>query len=260
MGYKFLELGCRYYIFHYSPWFVRKLFYRDFARLSHTIIHEHLNSSKLSTHWIPKYLIEDHWTKRTGTALHFLSPYYGFGPLLDKIVTGDEYWVHFYTPEMKTQSMQRLLECSNPPKKFNTAPTVRKVFITVFWDKEGVLFVEFLPKSMWNDKIQVIKEWYMDTLMSLQRTVQNKYCGKLSCKILLLHNNARQVLHRAKVTQTLLNILKWEVLPHPSHSLDLVPSDLYLFSGTHVEFTGKRFHNNDKKQRAVHSYLQNLVT
>ncbi len=97
----------------------------------------------------------------------------------------------------------------------------------------------------------------MDTFMNLQRAIQNKRRGKLSHKILLLHDNTWP--HSAKVTQALLNILMWEVFPHPPHGPDHMPSDFHLFPAMHVEFAGKHFHCNDELQKAVLTYLQNLL-
>ncbi|GFT94459.1 histone-lysine N-methyltransferase SETMAR [Trichonephila clavipes] len=45
--------------------------------------------------------------------------------------------------------------------------------------------------------------------------------------IVLLHDNARP--HPAMVTKQKLNALGWEVLGHPPYSLDISPSDYYLF-------------------------------
>ena len=45
--------------------------------------------------------------------------------------------------------------------------------------------------------------------------------------MILLHDNARP--HVAKPVKTYLETLKWEVLPHPPYSLDIAPSDYYLF-------------------------------
>jgi len=46
-------------------------------------------------------------------------------------------------------------------------------------------------------------------------------------KVILLHNNARP--HVAKVVKKYLGTLKWDVLPHPPYSLNIVPSDYWLF-------------------------------
>ena len=44
---------------------------------------------------------------------------------------------------------------------------------------------------------------------------------------ILLHDNARP--HVAKVVKKYLETLKWDVLPHPPYSPDIVPSDYWLF-------------------------------
>ena len=46
-------------------------------------------------------------------------------------------------------------------------------------------------------------------------------------KVILQHDNARP--HVAKPVKTYLEMLKWEVLSHPPYSLDIAPSDYYLF-------------------------------
>jgi len=42
-------------------------------------------------------------------------------------------------------------------------------------------------------------------------------------KVILLHDNARP--HVAKVVKKYLETLKWDILPHPSYSPDIAPSD-----------------------------------
>ena len=46
-------------------------------------------------------------------------------------------------------------------------------------------------------------------------------------KVILQHDNTRP--HVAKPVKTYPETLKWEVLPHPPYSLDIAPSDYYLF-------------------------------
>ncbi len=244
------------------PGILRELRETHFIEISqgtlHHILHDELGLSKLSARWVPKELTDEHRTNRMGAALHFLSLFNEFGPsLFERIVTGDECWVHFYTPETKNQSMEWLPKGSKPPKKFKSVPTVGKVFVTVFWDTEGVLLVEFLPKSTRKEKIRVNKERYVDTLMKLHRAIQDKRRGKLSKKILFIHDNARP--HTAEMTQAMLETLKWEVFPHPPHSPDLAPSDFHLFPAMHVAFGGKRFNSDEEVQQAVLSYLRKLA-
>jgi len=42
-------------------------------------------------------------------------------------------------------------------------------------------------------------------------------------EVSLLHDNARP--HITKVVKIYLEMLKWDVLPHPSYSPDIAPSD-----------------------------------
>ncbi|GBP83312.1 Mariner Mos1 transposase [Eumeta japonica] len=52
--------------------------------------------------------------------------------------------------------------------------------------------------------------------------------ARCSDKMILQHDNARP--HVAKVVKTYLETcMSWEVLPHPPYSLNIAPSDYYLF-------------------------------
>ena len=82
------------------------------------------------------------------SALTFLERYHNEGEdFLDQIVTGDETWVAYVIPESKQQSME--WRHSSSPKKVKLKQTIsaRKVMCTVFWDRKGVLLVEFLPPN-----------------------------------------------------------------------------------------------------------------
>jgi len=70
--------------------------------------------------------------------------------------------------------------------------------------------------------------------MRLSRALKEKrthYYSRHS-KIILLYGNAQP--HVAAQVKTYLETFKWEVLPHPPYSPDIVPSDYHLFrSMTH---------------------------
>ncbi|GFV12114.1 HTH_48 domain-containing protein [Trichonephila clavipes] len=71
------------------------------------IVSERLNYRKLCSRWVPKMLTDEHKTKRLGSALSFLERYSKEGDdFLSHIVTGDETWVAYVTPESKQQSME----------------------------------------------------------------------------------------------------------------------------------------------------------
>jgi histone-lysine N-methyltransferase SETMAR len=142
--------------------------------------------------------------------------------VLSHIVTGDETWVSHITPESKQQSLLWKHTGSPKTKKFKQTFSTRKIMCTIFWDRQGVLLVEFLPQGT-----TINSAVYCETLKKLRRAIQNKRHGMLSATILLLHDNARP--HSAAQTQDLITSFKWEQMDHPPYSPDLAPSDYHLF-------------------------------
>ena len=52
--------------------------------------------------------------------------------------------------------------------------------------------------------------------------------------------------------------LRYELLPHPSYSSDLAPSDYFLFSKLKKWLGGKRFYSNDENFSQTNTYLEDL--
>ena len=63
--------------------------------------------------------------------------------MLERIVIGEETWIHHYQPETKQASRQWKHKESPTPTKLKVVPSASKVIATVFWDMRGVLLVEF---------------------------------------------------------------------------------------------------------------------
>jgi hypothetical protein len=63
--------------------------------------------------------------------------------MLNRIVTGDESWVHHCQPESKRSSMQWKHPSSPSTKTFKVTPSAGKVMLTAFWDSQGVLLFHF---------------------------------------------------------------------------------------------------------------------
>jgi hypothetical protein len=53
--------------------------------------------------------------------------------------------------------------------------STRKIMCTIFWDRQGILFIEFLPRDM-----IINTAAYCETLNKLWHTIQNKRLGMLS--------------------------------------------------------------------------------
>ena len=117
--------------------------------------------------------------------------------------------------------------------------------LTIFWDVNGPLLVHF------KEKIQTVTSPRYSNMLGneLKRTIQSKRWGLLSKRVLLLHDNTRP--HTADT----LHALKFEVLKHPPHSSDLVPSDFHLFGPMKEHLWGQKF-ADDEVMEAVQSWLK----
>jgi len=79
--------------------------------------------------------------------------------------------------------------------------TEKKIMASVFWDRKGILLVDFMTRGS-----TVNAAACSDTLTRLRRTIQNKSRGMLLRGVRLLHNNARP--HSVHVTTALLEKFK----------------------------------------------------
>lgn len=222
--------------------------------LLHEIVTEHLGYKKMCARWVPKNLTDVHKTKRMGAALEFLTQYHNDGDeFLDRIVTGDETWVSYKTPENKRQSMEwHHTNSPSKPRKEKPNLNTRKLMATVFWDRKGLIHVEFMPRG-----VTINSEAYCETIQRLRRAIQNKRRGMLSAKVVLIHDNARP--HASARTQRELQSLKWEIFGHPPYSPDLAPSDFHLFPKLKECLGGKQFANDEDLKQEVTSWLKSLA-
>ncbi|GBM80438.1 hypothetical protein AVEN_83026-1 [Araneus ventricosus] len=98
----------------------------------HTIVHQHLQYSKVCAEWVPKHLTIDHQKQRMGLSLLHLIRYEEDPAFLERIVVGDESWCHHNTSESKKTSMQWKHTSSPPPRKSKATTTARKVMLSFF--------------------------------------------------------------------------------------------------------------------------------
>lgn len=98
---------------------------------------------KLSARRVPKILTDEHKEKRTESGRLFLKRHDEQGwELLDGTVTRDETWIPYTTPETKRQSMRWHHTHSTSAKKFRTTVSDRKVMVSVFWNRKGVILID----------------------------------------------------------------------------------------------------------------------
>jgi hypothetical protein len=97
----------------------------------------------------------------------------------------------------------------NKPKKIKQRLFARKLMAAVFWDRKGVLMMEFMQQGT-----TIMSEVYYKTLKKLVGpAIQSKRCGMLTYSVVFLHDSACP--HTAAHTQTLLEHFNWELCDHP---------------------------------------------
>lgn len=217
----------------------------------YSIIHDHLAFRKLCARWVPRLLTSDHKNRRFLSCLALLQRYSAEGnDFLRRIITGDESWFHHFTPEMKRSSMEWMHTNSPVRLKAKVQPSAGKVMATVFFDWEGVVYTEFMPKGT-----TINAASYCQTLQKLRTAIKQRRRGRLSEGVILLHDNATP--HTANQTKQLLQKFKWEVWPHPPYSPDLSPCDYHLFGKIKQELAGQRFRTDIEVKTAVLNWLHN---
>ena len=58
-----------------------------------------------------------------------------------------ETWIHHFTPKSNKLSAEWTAVDESHPKRPKTQTLADKVFASVFWDVQGILFVDYLEKG-----------------------------------------------------------------------------------------------------------------
>jgi len=134
------------------------------------------------------------------------------------------------------------------PKKFRVQKSAGEVLASIFWDQDGVLLIDYLPKGQTTNA-----EYYLSLLVQLKDILKEKRCGKFTKGVLFLHDNAPA--HPALATQKKLAYLGFQCLYHPPYSPDLAPSDYHLFPGLKKQLKGRHFSSNAEVIAAAETWL-----
>ncbi|GBP15649.1 Mariner Mos1 transposase [Eumeta japonica] len=107
-----------------------------------------------------------------------------------------------------TESMQWTKKGERPPKKFKVQKSASKLMATIFWDSEGVLLIDYLPKGT-----TMNGQYYANLLAQTREAVVQKRRGKLSRGVLFLQDNAS--VHTARVSRQALKDTGFSEIDHP---------------------------------------------
>jgi len=203
-----------------------------------------LEYRKVCARWVPRMLTQEHKENRMQVCQDQLNQYEADGDSsLDRIITDDERWCHHYEPESKRQSMEWRHVNSLSKKKLKALPSAGKVMCTVFWDRKGVILLDFHEPGQ-----TINSDRYIAMLTKLKARISRVRPEK-KITFLLQHDKARP--HTSLKTVEHIAILRWTVLPHPPYSPDLAPSDFHLFGPMKYGLRTQHFPSNDAVVRAV---------
>ena len=163
-------------------------------------------------------------------------------------MTMDETWLYHYEPETMQQSLEwRHSDLPRPPK-FREQKSFGKVLASIFWDQDGALLIDYLPKGQ-----TINAEYYLSLLVQLKDILKEKHREKLTKGILFLHDNVPA--QRTLATQKKLAYLGFQCLDHPPYSTDLAPSDYRLYPGLKKQLKGRHFSSDGKVIAAAEIWL-----
>ena len=214
------------------------------------ILNDHLGMKKVYTKWVPKLLTPLQRANRVECFEELLQES-NEDPIdfLGRIVTGDETWIHHYDPLSQLEAKV----WKKTGEKTTTRPRIQrstgKIMMTIFWDNEGILLTDYLSRG---DTIS--GQYYASLIDRLRSAVLEKRRGKLTHGVLLLHDNAP--VHKSNIAQAAIRRVGFAELNHPAYSLDIAPTDYYLFSNLKKFLRGKNFRSDDHAIMTVEDYLR----
>jgi len=126
---------------------------------------------------------------------------------------------------------------AHPAPKHSSVKIRWKILVSIFWDQDGILLIDYLPKDQ-----TINVEYYSSLLVQLKDMLKEKPRGKFTKGVLFLHYNVPA--HRALATQKKLAYLGFQCLDHPPYSPDLAPSDYHLFPGLKKQLKGTSTHTH----------------
>ena len=112
---------------------------------------------------------------------------------------------------METKELSRQWCCwgERPPVKAKVMPSQKKVMVTVFWECDCVILIDYLPKNY-----NINSVYYSNLLRNdLRAALKNKRRGKLTSILLLPQDNATP--NTAALTENAVQQMGWTLLPHP---------------------------------------------
>ena len=214
------------------------------------ILKDSLQMRRVSSTWVPHFLTRKQMQNRVKVCQEVLAVIEEQPDFLDRVITVDESWVHYYDPLTKQESSHWNTAGAPRKKKVRQQKSAGKVLMFIFFDSRGPVYQHAVPP-----KTKINAEYYKSVLEKLLRHIRTKR-PELKGTWVLHHNNARP--HVAKVVQDWLVNKGVRVMPHPPYSPDLAPCDFWLFPQLKKSLRGQQFCSDDEVVNTVHAFVNSV--
>jgi len=106
-----------------------------------------LNMRQVSAKFVPCVLTVEQKQQRLSLSLQLRDCATSDSSFLGNVIMGDEAWVYVYDPETRVQSSQWKSPSSPRAKKARQTRSNIKVMMIVFFDLDGIVRAEFVPRN-----------------------------------------------------------------------------------------------------------------
>ena len=145
-------------------------------------------------------------------------------------------WIHHFTQKSNKESAEWTAAGESYPKWPKMQTSAGKVLASVFWNVQGILFIDYLEKGR-----TINSEYHIALLVHLKEKITKKTATKEEAKNALLPRQC--TCHKSMAKQCELH---FELFLHPPYSPDLGPSNCWLFADLKRTLQGKRFSSNEE--------------
>lgn len=220
------------------------------------VIHDYLGYKKLYATWVPHKLNAEQQAKRVSDCRRFLRHFSAnFDEKKFALITSDETWVMYETPDTNESAREWRPSGSAPPVRERLSPRGDKVMLTVWWDAKGVILLDFWHK---NDQIPMNRIYYIEQLQKLRLEIPKKRRGLIKKGPQILIDNAP--IHTAQETRKCIQDLGFSLIEWPPYSPDIAPSDFYHFRNLKSWLRGQKFSTREELERDVSAYFESKPT
>jgi len=151
------------------------------------------------------------------------------------VITGDESWVFEYDLVKKRADMVWLAPDEPRVKKASRSKSQIKCIATVFFDKCGLIMLDWMPAGS-----TITGQAYIQTMRKLWNRICKKRPELWQANLWILHHDNAPA-HRCFAVSQFLAANRTMVLEHPAYSPDLAPCDFFLFDKIKDAMRGTHF-------------------